>query len=160
MKTPTGQGKAYSRRLESFVLGTNHRVEEGLVINFGPVDLKGLTTPYEDALVMRAIIANYEVARVFVDSESSVNILFKEAFDHMQIDSAKLHPLSTLLFGFVHPLRQISLSLSLGEGPLRRTRSTDFIVVKIISSYNVILGRPALSVFKTVASTYYQKVKS
>lgn len=51
------------------------------MISFGPVYLEGLTTPHEDVLVIRVTIANYEVARVFVDSGSSMNILFKEAFD-------------------------------------------------------------------------------
>lgn len=49
-----------------------------------------MTIPHDDALVVQATIANYEVAQVFVDSGSSVNILFKEAFDRMQVNSAEL----------------------------------------------------------------------
>lgn len=53
------------------------------LISFGPVDLEGVKTPHENALIIWTTIANYEVAWVFVDSGSFVNILFKEAFDQM-----------------------------------------------------------------------------
>lgn len=53
---------------------------EGLLTS-PSADLEGVTILHEDALIIRATIANYGVARVFVDSRSLVNILFKEAFD-------------------------------------------------------------------------------
>lgn len=36
---------------------------------------------------------------------------------------------------------------------------TSFTLVEASSSYNIILGRPAMIVFKAVASTYHQKIK-
>lgn len=77
--------KTHSHHLESYVVGTNHREEDAPIINFRLANLEGVTTPHKDVLVIRATIVNYEVAQVFVDSESSVNILFKEAFNQMQI---------------------------------------------------------------------------
>lgn len=155
--------KAHSCRLESFTVVSKCRAEEDSIISFKLVYLKGITTPHEDPLVIQATITNYEVTRVFVDSGRSVNILFKEAFNRMQIDPFELQPLSIFLFGFaghkIRPLEQVNLSLSLGEEPLRRTRSIVFIVVEVTSAYNVILVRPAMSTFKIVASTYHQKVK-
>ncbi|XP_074591723.1 uncharacterized protein LOC141847565 [Curcuma longa] len=152
--------KAHSRSLETY------NVEVGKndpLIHFGPQDLTGISTPHDDALVIRATIANYNVAHVFVDTSSSVNVLYKEAFAQMQIDRHELHPMSIALFGFsgheVQPLGQINLLLSLGEEPLRRTRSVTFAVVDAPSSYNVLLGRPTLSAFQAVVSTFYQKIK-
>lgn len=81
-------------------MGTSCRKEDNSVINFRPVDLEGIITPHKDTLVIRATIANYEVAQIFVDSGCSMNFLFKEAFDQMQIDHVELQPLSTSLFGF------------------------------------------------------------
>ncbi|XP_042396591.1 uncharacterized protein LOC121986709 [Zingiber officinale] len=67
------------------------------------------------------------------------------------------------LFGFtgneVQSVSQMKLAISLGEEPLKRTRATNFIVVDTPSAYNVILGRPALSEFRAVVSTLYQKIK-
>lgn len=94
------------------------RSTEGPILSFGPQDLVGITTPQNDALVIRATIDDYDVAQIFINVGSSVNIIFKEAFDHMQMDLAKLKPVSTSLFDFlrnkVPPLRQVNLTLSLG----------------------------------------------
>lgn len=51
----------------------------GPVLRFGPQDLEGVITPHNDALVIRATVTYYEVAQVFVDSGSSVNVLFLAA---------------------------------------------------------------------------------
>lgn len=124
--------KASGRRLEN--LGINTGKREG---------------PNDYALVIRATIANYHVSQIFVDTESSVNVLFKDTFEQMQIDLAELKPMNTSIFRFegheVQPLGQISLPISIGEEPTRRTRTTTFTVVDTSSSYNVILGRLALS---------------
>lgn len=69
--------KSHSRRLESFAVETRRRVED-LVISFGLADVQGITTLHEDTLVTRATIANYEVAWVFMDSESFVNIFLRK----------------------------------------------------------------------------------
>ncbi|XP_074569634.1 uncharacterized protein LOC141826287 [Curcuma longa] len=131
--------------------------------NLRPQDLEGIKVPHDDALVIRATIANYNVARVFVDMGSSVNIIFKKAFDQMQIEESNLQPMATSLFGFigneVQSLGWISLAISLGEEPLRRTRRTSFTIMDAPSAYNVILGRPTLSAFSAVVSTYHQKMK-
>ncbi|XP_074577531.1 uncharacterized protein LOC141833939 [Curcuma longa] len=154
--------KAHSRQLEVCGVGKGPR-EEGPIIGFGPQDLEGVETPHDDALVVHATIANYNVARVFVDTGSSVNIIFLKAFAQMQIDKADLSPMTTSLFGFtgneVRPLGQITLAISLGEEPLKRTRRVPFTIVDAPSVYNVILGRPTLSAFSAVVSTYHQKMK-
>ncbi|XP_042467248.1 uncharacterized protein LOC122050410 [Zingiber officinale] len=67
------------------------------------------------------------------------------------------------LFGFtgneVQVVGQMKLAISLNEEPLRRARTTNFIIVDAHSAYNVILGRPALTEFRVVVSTFYQKIK-
>lgn len=72
-----------------------------------------MSTPHDDVLVIQATIVNYNVVRVFVDTSNSVNVLYKDTFDRMQIDQQELQPMSTALFGFsgheVQPLGQISL---------------------------------------------------
>ncbi|XP_073120970.1 uncharacterized protein [Henckelia pumila] len=61
--------KSWSRR-ES--LGVEEgKPGAGPVITFGPRDLEGMNLPHNDALLIQARIANYDVRRVFVDSGSS-----------------------------------------------------------------------------------------
>ncbi|XP_042386820.1 uncharacterized protein LOC121978556 [Zingiber officinale] len=92
--------KSHVRRLEVYAVGCSKEQAADLVIIFGLADLEGLELPYDDALIIKAIIANSRVARVLVDTGSSVNILFRTAFEEMQIDAVELQPVATSLYGF------------------------------------------------------------
>ncbi|XP_073064069.1 uncharacterized protein [Primulina eburnea] len=152
--------KARSRRECLEVYGK--RRDEPL-ISFGPEDLRGVSLPHNDALVIQARVANYDVLRVFVDNGSSVNVIFKEALVQMDQQEYHLDAVETAFFGFaghaVYPEGEITLPLNLGTGDLRKTVMTAFTVVDSPSSYNIILGRPAMNEMKALASTYYQKIK-
>ncbi|XP_075503974.1 uncharacterized protein LOC142541301 [Primulina tabacum] len=154
--------KASSRRLENMEISST-RTRSGPMITFGPEDMKGVADPHNDALVIRAMIANYEVARIFVDSGSSVNVLFKEAMDQMDLGEYTVEPISTALFGItghaIHPLGVVNLPLSLGSGDTRKTPIINFVIVDAPSSYNVIMGRPAVAAFMEIASALHQKIK-
>ena len=56
-------------------------------ITFTEEDVRGLQTPHDDAVVVSATIANYDVKRIFVDNESSTNILFYSTFSWMQLST-------------------------------------------------------------------------
>ncbi|XP_042465655.1 uncharacterized protein LOC122048116 [Zingiber officinale] len=159
----TRDRKSHERRLKIHVVGCNREQDAGPVISFGPQDLEGFELPHDDALIFKVVIANSRVARVFVDTRSSVNVLFKNAFKGMQINSSELQPVATSLYGFtgneVRPMGQIKLAISLGSEPLVRTRRSTFIVVDSPSSYNVILGRLTLHEFQAAVSIFYQKIK-
>ncbi|XP_075486336.1 uncharacterized protein LOC142525939 [Primulina tabacum] len=152
--------KARDRRVCLEVDGRN-RSEP--VISFGPEDLRGVSLPHNDALVIQARVANYDVLRVFVDNVSSVNVIFKEALVQMDLHEYPLEVVATALFGFaghaVYPEGEITLPLTLGSGDLRKTVMIVFTIVDAPSSYNVILGRPAMNEMRAVASTYHQKIK-
>ncbi|KAL0412311.1 UNVERIFIED_CONTAM: hypothetical protein Slati_3820800 [Sesamum latifolium] len=132
-------------------------------IQFGPTDTQGVHLPHNDALVISGTIANYDVQRIFVDSDSSVDILFHKVYQQMELGDVALEPVDTSLYGFagevVHLLGHISLPISLGSEPARKTRMVRFLVVDMPSAYNLILGQPTLTVFQTVISTYYMKLK-
>ncbi|XP_075507516.1 uncharacterized protein LOC142544344 [Primulina tabacum] len=133
------------------------------MISLGPEDLKGVNLPHNDVLVIQARVANYDVMRVFIDSGSSVNVIFKDALVQMDLQSYHLEAVETALFGFVghvvYPKGEIGLSLTLGSQDLKKTLMTSFTVVDSPSSYNIILGRPAMNELRAVASTYHQKIK-
>ncbi|XP_075518298.1 uncharacterized protein LOC142552407 [Primulina tabacum] len=152
--------KARGRRV---CLEVDGRDRSEPVISFGPEDLRGISLPHNDALVIQARVANYDVLRVFVDNESSVNVIFKEALVQMDLHEYPLEVVATALFGFaghaVYPEGEITLPLTLGSGDLRKTVMTVFTIVDAPSSYNVILGRPAMNEMRAVASTYHQKIK-
>ena len=53
----------------------------------------------------------------------------------------------------------MTLIVIVGTQPRQLTRQLDFLVVDCPSSYNVIIGRPTLNIWKAATSTYCLKVK-
>ncbi|XP_075521061.1 uncharacterized protein LOC142554255 [Primulina tabacum] len=138
--------KSRSRRECMEVEGTRRNEA---VISFSSEDLKGVNLPHNDALVIQARVANYDILRVFIDSGSSINVIFKDAFVQMDLQGFHLEAVETALFGFVghvvYPEGEIVLPLTLGSQDLKKTVMTSFTVVDSPSLYNIILGRPAMN---------------
>ncbi|GFZ18435.1 hypothetical protein Acr_27g0001740 [Actinidia rufa] len=132
-------------------------------ITFSNDDLRGLHLPHDDALVVSAVIANFNVQRILINNGSSADILFISAFQKMKVGLDKLHPFHPPLIGFggntTPPLGLINLPITLGTEPHQTTVWQDFIVVDCPSPYNAILGRPTLGRIKAVTSTYHLKMK-
>ncbi|KAK3038382.1 hypothetical protein RJ639_030282 [Escallonia herrerae] len=71
--------------------------------------------------------------------------------------------MDTPLYGFSnHPVAAegiIALPVTIGIPPAQANFMLDFVVVKVPSAYNAILGRPALNQLQAVVSTYHLKMK-
>ncbi|XP_073152694.1 uncharacterized protein [Henckelia pumila] len=115
--------KAHGHRLENWEVNSQLSCPTDPNISFGREDLKDVVVPHNDPLLVTLTIANYDVARIFVDTGSSVNIIFKETLDQMKLEGFELDPITTELYGFtghaLQPLGQIVLPLSLGNGEHR-----------------------------------------
>ncbi|XP_073129096.1 uncharacterized protein [Henckelia pumila] len=118
--------KAHGRRLENFEVNSQLSCPTDPNISFERKDLKDVVVPHNDPLLVTLTIANYDVARIFVDTGSSVNIIFKETLDQMKLEGFELDPITTELYGFtghaLQPLGQIVLPLSLGNGEQRKLK--------------------------------------
>ncbi|KAI3468952.1 hypothetical protein Pfo_025615 [Paulownia fortunei] len=154
--------KAYTRSSPESLKEEIHKINEGPMIQFRPHDMKGLQVLHNDALVVTTTVANFDVARIMVDTGSSIDVLFYEAYKKMNLDIA-LWPVDTALFGFgggvVDPMGQVILSIFLGIELMHKTRMIKFLVVDSFSAYNIILGRPSLNTFQLVVSTFHMKLK-
>ncbi|XP_022880904.1 uncharacterized protein LOC111398201 [Olea europaea var. sylvestris] len=69
--TSTGR-KQYARQHAHMPSESHDEVKD---ITFEATDLEGISYPHDDALVVSAIVANFEVKRILVDNESAANIL-------------------------------------------------------------------------------------
>ncbi|XP_064966418.1 uncharacterized protein LOC135675222 [Musa acuminata AAA Group] len=118
---------------------------------------------HDDALVISARIANVQVRRIMVDTGSSADILYFDAFQKLGLSGDNIKPIFSALTGFtgdsISPLGAITLPLTLGAPPRSKTVMTTFLVIDLPTAYNAILGRPTLNKVRVVVSTYYQTVK-
>ncbi|KAL0407963.1 UNVERIFIED_CONTAM: hypothetical protein Sradi_1730700 [Sesamum radiatum] len=96
--------------------------EDMPIIQFGRAKHSGPKSPHNDALVITALLRNFQVRLIFIDLGSSAYILFGDTYDQMQLEDIPLEEVNTSLYGFVgeivHPRGLISLPLTLGQGTL------------------------------------------
>ncbi|XP_064941695.1 uncharacterized protein LOC135595106 [Musa acuminata AAA Group] len=118
---------------------------------------------HDDALVISARVANAQVRRIMVDTGSSADILYFDAFQKLGLARESLIPMCSTLTGFmgdsISPLGAVTLPLTLGTPSRSKTVMTTFLVVDLPTAYNAILGRPTLNKVRAVVSTYYQTIK-
>jgi hypothetical protein len=96
-------------------------------------DARGVIMPHDDALVVTVTVANHVIHRILVDNESSADILYWPAFQHMGIEWDRIKPFGSPLVGFdgeqVQPIRIIPLPVTAGTAPRLSTVMVDFLVV-------------------------------
>ncbi|KAK1383957.1 hypothetical protein POM88_021692 [Heracleum sosnowskyi] len=134
------------------------------IISFNKDDFEGLDPNHNEALVVSLDIADNEVKRILIDNGSSVNIIFKHIVDRMQLGSVKMNDCrEDPLYDFGNNLVPIQGTLYLpvlfGTYPNQVTNIVKFYVINTPSSYNVILGRPALTKLQAITSTPHLKFK-
>nr|XP_009383411.1 PREDICTED: uncharacterized protein LOC103971180 [Musa acuminata subsp. malaccensis] len=130
-------------------------------ITFGAGEVE--RSHHDDALVISVQIANAQVKRVMVDTGSSADVLYFDAFGRLGLTQENLTPVTSALTGFtvdsISLLKTTMLPITLGEEPRMKTIMTTFMVVDLPSAYNVILGRPTLNRIQAVVSTYHRTIK-
>ncbi|GAV76745.1 hypothetical protein CFOL_v3_20218 [Cephalotus follicularis] len=70
------------------------------VISFSEVDYEGVRLPHDDPVVVTLLVELFTMKRILIDSGSSVDILYKHAFDQLRISVEQLKPVKTPLVGF------------------------------------------------------------
>ncbi|RRT40176.1 hypothetical protein B296_00035153 [Ensete ventricosum] len=118
---------------------------------------------HDDALVISICMANAYVKRVRTDTRSSTDILYFDAFQKLGLTNKYLVTLTSTLTwftgDFVSPLGATMISVTFIGEPRSKTLMVSFMVVKLPSAYNAIIGHPNLNQLKAVVSTYHQLLK-
>ncbi|XP_059441743.1 uncharacterized protein LOC132174049 [Corylus avellana] len=138
------------------------KLESG-VLSFSEEDVKEVSKPHDDALVITLTVANHAIHRVLVDNGSLADILYWTVVQKLGVGRGKLKPFLSPLIGFagerVQPIGMIYLPVTAGTAPKQSTIMVDFLVIDQPSAYNVIIGRRTLNQLKAATSTYYLKMK-
>ena len=132
-------------------------------IVFSKRDGRGIRQPYDDPLVIMLRVEEFNNYRVLIDNRSSTNIVHLPAFQQMKLDKKRIRPFTSPLVSFtrdrIAPRGIVTLTMIIGTYPAQVTKEIDFLIVDCPSTYNIILGRPALNRLRVVTSTYHLKVK-
>ncbi|MCH81899.1 hypothetical protein A2U01_0002693 [Trifolium medium] len=133
-------------------------------ISFSASDGNGIFPHDDDPLVIQVHILNCDVKCVLIDSGSSTNIMYWEAFKVMQLAEEQLKPYNGTFVGFageqVEVMGHVTLLTTFGEKENAKTIKVRYLVVKTpFTSYNIIVGRPAFNALGAAMSTLYLSMK-
>ncbi|KAK8951092.1 hypothetical protein KSP39_PZI003623 [Platanthera zijinensis] len=128
-------------------------------ITFSRKDLPDHEDPFCDALVIRTAIEGFTVSRILVDNGSSVNVIFKKAFNEMKVEARRVLAADGPLFGFSGERKEVEGGVGLQVTLGGLSRNCRFVIVDAPSSYNAIFGRPLISAFRCVPSSFHQCLK-
>ncbi|XP_020961065.1 uncharacterized protein LOC110263677 [Arachis ipaensis] len=167
----TGGGETTSARKRSYramlaIEGTaslNNQETPDLEITFNKTDICSAVPHLDDPVVISIQTGDLLVRKVLLDPGSSADVLFYSTFLKMNLSEKLIQPSSGELVGFSGervPIKgYLWLKTTIGENPLSRTLDIQYLIVDCISPYNIILGRPALNMFRAVISTFHLCVK-
>ncbi|CAA0823063.1 Unknown protein, partial [Striga hermonthica] len=115
-----GHVRAMKRKREE--VGITARVLE---ISFWAEDAAGVVIPHNDALVITTEVAGFDVKRVFIDTGSSVDVMFYDCFVQINRElNVELKLVATALYSFngreVMLMGEVSLYVTLGKGATRK----------------------------------------
>ncbi len=136
---------------------TPKRLRASEAISFSDEDLKGVEIPHDDAVVVFMVVNKFDVKRVLIDNGSSANVLYFDAYSRMGMTGKQLRRMNAPLVGFTGdsvPVEgEVALLVTVGLAPRESTVKMDFLVVRLPSAYNAILGRPGLNALRAIVST-------
>ncbi|XP_028064708.1 uncharacterized protein LOC114267835 [Camellia sinensis] len=135
------------------------KTEEKDVISFPTRDLERIQMPQNDALVVTLHVREFDVKCILIDQGSSVEIMYYDTFKQLKLRDTNLAPVTSPLVGFNSqpewPMGKIILPVKAGFV----VKQVEFCVLKVPSTYNLILGRGWLHAMQAVASTHHQVMR-
>ncbi|VFQ70305.1 unnamed protein product [Cuscuta campestris] len=151
---PEGQPADQNKKKKA--AGKEHLQARREPITFTDRDLPATGEDHNDPLVITMDMGGVDVSRVLVDTGSSVNVLYLDAFEKLKLCRTRLEPLKTLLSGFtgdsVEAKGSILLTCELGTGDQVVQKQMRFVVVNIKCVHNAILGRPGINKVRGIIS--------
>ncbi|GJS67587.1 reverse transcriptase domain-containing protein [Tanacetum coccineum] len=115
-------------------------------ITFPPLTTSSGT---EGSLVIEAEIGGHMIHHMYVDGGSSTKVLYEHCFNRLRSKiKSQIVPTTTSLTGFsgetIWPLGQLRLLVTIGDTEHSIKVWMNFMIVRSLSSYNGIVGRPRI----------------
>ncbi|GJW05354.1 hypothetical protein Tco_1564210 [Tanacetum coccineum] len=143
-------------------LGVDNNRSQGM--NLPPLLTAHLGRSENDPVIIKARISRRQVNRVYINSRSSCEVIYKHCFlklkpsiRSLQIDS------KTPLVGFSvehsWPPGEVPLEITISGSPYARTEILNFVIVRSISPHNLLHRRTAMQRMSIVVSTIHGAIK-
>ncbi|XP_070015642.1 uncharacterized protein [Nicotiana sylvestris] len=127
-------------------------------LTFSEEDMKALSQPHDDALVIFFLVNTFQLKRVLVDPSSSANIIRSRVVEQLGLLDQIL-PASRVINGFNMARKttkgEITLLVNMGG----TTQNVKFHVIEGDMRYNSLLRRPWIHWMRAVPSTLHQMMK-
>ncbi|XP_025684690.1 uncharacterized protein [Arachis hypogaea] len=137
--------------------------EPDITISFNQTDFKSASPNLDDPVVISIQVGELLVRKTLLDPGSSADVLFYSTFTKMKLSEKLIQLSSGELIGFsgerVPIMGHIWLKTTMGEIPMSKSIDIQYLIVNCYNPYNIILGRPALNIFRAVVSTLHLCVK-
>nr|GEU58639.1 hypothetical protein [Tanacetum cinerariifolium] len=150
--------QSWQRTTRQKVTQNFERVKE---ITFPPLVASSGT---EGPLVIEAEIGGHMIHRMYVNGGSSMEILYEHCINRLRPETkSQIIPATTSLTGFsgetIWPLGQLRLLVIIGDANHSTRAWMNFMIVRSLSPYNGIIGRPGIRVIQAVPSTVHGMLK-
>nr|GEW66851.1 reverse transcriptase domain-containing protein [Tanacetum cinerariifolium] len=118
----------------------------------------------EGLLVIEAEIGIHMIQHLYVDGGSSTKVLYEHYFNRLRLEvKNQMVSTTTSLTGFsretIWPLGQLRLLVTIREADHSIRAWMNFMIVRSLSSYNGIIGRPRIKEIQAVPSTAHIMLK-
>ncbi|GJW10702.1 reverse transcriptase domain-containing protein [Tanacetum coccineum] len=118
----------------------------------------------EGLLVIEAEIDGHMIHRMYVDGGSSTEVLYEHCFNRLRQEiKSQMVLATTSLTGFsgktIWPLGQLRLLVTIGDADHSKKAWMNFMIVRSLSPYNGIIGRPGIREIQAVPSTAHGMLK-
>ncbi|GJQ94178.1 reverse transcriptase domain-containing protein [Tanacetum coccineum] len=144
---------------------TRHKVTQSFK-RVSEITFPSLTTSSgtEGPLVIEAEIGGHMIHRMYVDGGSSTEVLYEHCFNRLRPEMKnQMVPATTSLTGFsgetIWPLGQLRLLVTIGDAYHSTRAWMNFMIVRSLSPYNGIIGRPGIREIQAVPSTAHIMLK-
>ncbi|GKA14944.1 reverse transcriptase domain-containing protein [Tanacetum coccineum] len=114
-------------------------------------------------VIIEAAIFGRKVGQVYMDSGSTCEVIYEHCFEKLNptIKATRVNT-KTPLVGFLgkhsRSVGEVPLEIIIGEHPLLRTETLNFVIVKSDSPHNMLLGRTTMQKMGFMVSTIHRAI--